>query len=303
MSPEGAQQAEQKKGPHRSRKLRDVPGLTTAMVAFVLVVLLGSGGVAIAMWNQSATATIAITAGAPIPGTILTVPEFAIRPAATEFLGNPCKPGSPSQSNARFNFTWSGGRPNTTDYVVTLVGVSGNNYNQTQTVQASQATFAVKQSLFGSGSFILRVQPMNGGIAGDPIYKTVLLSYHLLSTDCSVPTKQEPLPATFNVSTAAPAPGPTDSVIKLGWTAPASGATSYVVSIKANQSSYGAEFTTTTRTATFTFPPRSQNGVVIAAAPFYGDYTLRIQPMNGATAGDPVYKDVTYSGNNLVMVE
>lgn len=305
MSPESAQQSGWNKGmkDRRPRKLQGVPGLRVAIVAFVLVVLLGGSGVAVAMWNQSATATIAITAAAPPPGTILSMPKFGSRPATVQFPRATCKVGYGNTQNARFVFSWSGGDTTTTGYVVTLMSNS-ESYNRTETVEDNQASFDVRRKIFGGDDYILRVQPMNGGIVGDPSYKTVSLSYYLLSdATCSVANKQDPPPAPFKVSTVAPVPGPSDSVLKIGWSAPTSGASSYVVSLKANDSSYGTELITTTRAATLTFPSRIQNGVATAAAPFYGDYTLRIQPMNGAIAGDPVYKVVRYGSKSLVLVD
>lgn len=42
------------------------PGFKTAVVAFFLVVLLSTGGIAMAQWQQSSTATIAVTAGTAV---------------------------------------------------------------------------------------------------------------------------------------------------------------------------------------------------------------------------------------------
>ncbi|ALE91538.1 hypothetical protein AOC05_02920 [Arthrobacter alpinus] len=315
------------------RSLRDIPGFTFAAVAFVLVVVLGVGGTAIANWNQSTTATIAITAGAAPtptpkptvppttppttpptapptppagPSNVVASPVFATRPTAIQFpYWGLCTPDDSDQQNARFTFTWTGGKPNTTGYVVTLMSVSGTSYNQTQIVDVSQATFSMKRGFAGTGNFILRVQPMNGGTAGDPSYKTVTLNYFYSSTTCWVTYDQEPLPATLTVSTVPPAPRPTDNAINLSWTAPAGGATSYVVSIKSDNSTYGTEFPSATLGTTLTFPPRvlNANGKPAAYAAFYGNYTLRIQPMNGTTPGDPVYKDIQYMANKLVMLD
>ena len=66
----------------RRTGLRALPGFKTAAVAFVLTVLLSSGGVAIAKWNQSATATIDITAGAAAP-TVKPTPVPTLQPTPT----------------------------------------------------------------------------------------------------------------------------------------------------------------------------------------------------------------------------
>ncbi|GAA4657579.1 ice-binding family protein [Arthrobacter cryoconiti] len=49
--------------------LRRLPGFKVAIIAFFLVMLLSVGGIAAAQWQQSSTATIAVTAGAGGPHT------------------------------------------------------------------------------------------------------------------------------------------------------------------------------------------------------------------------------------------
>lgn len=324
MSPEGAQQAEQKKGPHRARKLRDVPGLTTAIVAFVLVVLLGSGGVAIAMWNQSATATIAITAGASPkpsptptpsappttsppttpppagPGIISTVFTIAPRPGTV----NPGSIGCVVNGNSgNFTITWDPVPTSGVKYAVSLKSLAPTPAFQAAPPNVTSPTANFNLDGKAQGKYLLRIQAMNGAIAGEPTYRTLRHGGKDSSgCDWGASDGQPPLGA-FSVN-ASPANqsviananlNPNANQINLSWTA--SQATSYVVSVQstAATSSYGAEFTSTTLGATLTFPLRAiQNSQPAASAAFYGQYIVRVIPMNGLLAGDPVYKKVQY---------
>jgi len=55
------------------RSVDRVPGARTAVVAFVLTVLLGGGGAAAhALWQQSATATMSVSAASAWPGPAVT---------------------------------------------------------------------------------------------------------------------------------------------------------------------------------------------------------------------------------------
>jgi hypothetical protein len=55
------------------RRLRNLPGSAVALGAFVLTVLLGTGGpAASALWQQTATATMTVTASATWPGPFFT---------------------------------------------------------------------------------------------------------------------------------------------------------------------------------------------------------------------------------------
>ncbi|TDT85870.1 hypothetical protein DFO47_101289 [Arthrobacter sp. AG258] len=57
------------------RRLRSIPGATFAVGAFLLTVLLGAGaGTASALWQQSATASMAVTASGTWPTPVLPTP-------------------------------------------------------------------------------------------------------------------------------------------------------------------------------------------------------------------------------------
>ncbi len=339
MSPQEPQEHTQEnneRAVRRGRSLRNLPGFNIAAVAFVVIVLLGGGGIAVAKWNQSATATINITAGAapaptqtpnptpvptptpggspsptpaptvapttpsPVPaapGNVVANPVLAKRPAMMDLKELGCKnKGSGKGGTARFQFEWDDDGEHTTHFVVTLqASASGNHYNQTQIVKDDETTFDLENKPAAYGEYVLRVQPMNGEVAGDPVYLTFLHSAQL-SANCYDHRRvgSSPLGA-FTVNTV-----PNGDMLDLTWTG-ATSATSYFVSITANNSSYGVEFTTTSSGGTLNFPPRSQNGKLIKSAPYYVDYSLRIQPMNGAQAGDPVYKSVRYRLNDLTV--
>ncbi|ALE05171.1 hypothetical protein AL755_06230 [Arthrobacter sp. ERGS1:01] len=289
--------------------LRRVPGLKTALVAFVLVVILGSGSAAVANWQQSATATIAITAGAaPIApagnGTIVVSPVLAVRPSLLDSTSVRCASVLPqaqldNAASADIKFTWPAAT--TTSAYVTTLTFEGNGYSyqRTQTVSAPSAVFTLQRTQASFGIYILRVQPMNGGTGGDPVYRTFKYAQND-STNCyyANPAGRSPL-GTPAITAQPVVRGTTTSTLPLSWTA-APGATSYVITVKSTTSSYGTEFTQGGLSATLTFPqaaadqfgnPAAKDG---DKAPYYSDYLLRLQPMNGTTAGDPVYKTIRY---------
>lgn len=308
---------------HRARSLRNLPGFTTAAVAFVVVVLLGGGGMAFAKWNQSATATINITAGAapmtspspsptPAPsptlpqsgtGNIVAEPVVAIRPAAMSpeqiscvSVKDPAK--ATKDETSGFTFSWVPAA-HTTSYVTSLTfSGKGYSFQQNQNVTGSQALYALNNTSAAFGLYILRIQPMNGSVAGDPIYRT-FQHFEQLTANCyhASPDGQSPLgPFTANAA-------PNDNTLNLTWTE--SKATSYVVTIVSTStpSLYGTEFSTTTLGATLTFPQRvrDQWGNPLQKGSYYGKYSLRILPMAGGQAGDPVYKTVQYQANDFTI--
>ncbi len=284
LEPQKNSQKAHKPFPRRGGSIRDLPGFTTAAVAFVMVVLLGGGGVAVAKWNQSAQVGYTITAGAAkIMGTqnIVRNPVVAMRPNGiiTNFFT--CNlVNSPDSKIIAPRFIWRN-NANTSHYIVTLSSVAGTLNAQTQVIpntgsQNSEAVFNVALAA-AQEDYILRIQPMNGDVAGDASYRTVKLRGQLSPT-CGYATAQGPSPlGTLNVRTST-----SGKVLSLSWSG--SSATSYKVSIRAHNSSYGAEFTTSSLRADVAFP----DGV-----PSDG-YTLRIQPMDGNVAGDPVYKTIEY---------
>ncbi|MFQ4150492.1 hypothetical protein AAGW05_17705 [Arthrobacter sp. LAPM80] len=316
MSQQEPQGAPQKPGKRTVRRgLRQLPGFTTAAIAFLVVVLLAGGGIAVAQWNQSATAVFSITAGAaPVPtptptppptvppaasGNVVAAPVMDIRPSVMSARQITCAPvKEPAQavkdSTAAFNFSWAPAG-STTSYVTSLTfSGKGSSYQQSQSVTGNQALYTLANSAAAFGLYILRIQPMNGGVAGDPIYRTFQHSAQL-NANCydASPDGQSPL-GSFTANAAA-----SENFLTLSWTTAAK-ATSYVVSIEQNDGTYGAELIVTTLGTKLTFPPRSQNGQVIKRAPYYGNYTLRILPMNGPQAGDPVYKTVQYQPYSFI---
>ncbi|WP_104091136.1 hypothetical protein [Arthrobacter sp. GMC3] len=300
------------------RRLRQMPGFTVAAAAFVLVVTMGAGGVAMANWNQSATATIDITAGAaPAPSPTPTPTPTPTPPPADgrNIVANPVIATRPSKLNAenvscgalgssgQFRFDWDRDPANGISYVVSLSSSdSGYGTPQTQTVTKNTVTFRFDRTPAAYGNYIIRIQPMNGTVAGDPVYRTFKHSEQL-TANCFFASGdgQSPLGA-FAFSTAPVAPAPNDNILILNWAA-APKATSYVVSIKSKTSSYGAEFTTSTLGATLVFPPRVRNewGNVTNSGDYFGQYLLRVIPMNGGQAGDPIYKVVQYQANDFTI--
>ena len=292
MSPQEPQEHSQKVNEpavRRGRSLRNLPGFTTAAVAFVVVLLLGGGGIAIAKWNQSATATINITAGAaptsaptpvptptptqapsaspsptpaptvapttpaPVPerpGNIVANPVIAKRPAMMDLKELRCKnKGSGKGGAARFRFEWDDDGDHTTHFVVTLqASAPGNPYNQTQIVKDDETVFELEKKHAADGEYILRVQPMNGDVAGDPVYLTFLHSAQL-SANCYDYRRTGPSQlGAFTVNAAT-----NDNVLNLTWTAV--NATGYVVSMEQlGEGGYVTEFTVTTIGSALIFP-------------------------------------------------
>jgi len=289
------------------QQLRAQPGFKAAAVAFLMTVILGGGTIAaVANWQQSSTATIAITAGAlptippPGPGTVVIAPALAVRPEA--MVGTYSCTLNKHQSVTDFTFTWPAAA-NATSYAVNLsLTGTGNPVLASQTVAATTTTavFSFGHSVLVNGaSYEVRIQPFNGSSAGGAVYKSITYSPSS-SGQCDqvTPAAASPL-GTLNVSALPAVRGATTSTMAVNWTA-STGATSYVVTVKSATSSYGTEFTTSSLTATLTFPQAATDasGQLInpadATAPYYSDYSFRIQPMNGSTAGDPVYKTIKY---------
>ncbi|MHA7304944.1 hypothetical protein ACX80E_06830 [Arthrobacter sp. TMN-49] len=317
MSPAGPQQPEPMPGNRvrrAARRLRQLPGFTMAAVAFLVVVLLGGGGVAIAKWNQSATATIAITAGAapapsPTPGSqgnIVLSPVIAPRPATMDPDKVTCRADG---NSGKYTVNWPANASSGISYVVSL-STSEKNYGspQSKTVTVNTASFVLDNTQKAYGLYILRILPMKGGVAGDPVYRTV--KHQKWSQQCAYASPEGRSPLGSFTLTAAPVPWPPaaqDNVLRINWTAAAT-ATSYVVSVESKSTGsggttkkYGAEFTTVARNATLTFPPRVLDrwGSPAWAADSYGQYTLRIVPMNGSQAGDAEYWVVQYLAYGL----
>ncbi|WP_139244273.1 hypothetical protein [Arthrobacter alpinus] len=288
-----------------------MPGFTTAAVVFLLIVLLGAGGAAIAKWNQSGTVAIAITAGAAPttsptptptptvppagPGNIVANPVIAARPA----LMNPETVTCDANGNSgKYTVNWASDASGGISYVVSI-GVSDKNYGspQSQTVTVNRANFNLDNTDAAYGLYILRIQPMkNTVVAGDPVYRTI--QHKKMTQQClyASPNDRSPL-GPFSVNAVPASTAATNNVLNVSWTALAAG-TQYVVSMVSvdTPSSFGAEFTTSTSSATLTFPPYQldQWGSPTNGGSFNGEYLLRVIPMNQGKAGDPVYKKVFY---------
>ena len=300
----------------RPRSLRELPGFTFAAVTFVLVVVLGVSGTAIANWNQSATVSIGITAGAapaptptptptqtPRPGgsaDIVVAPVVSKKPTKMDPESVKCSYNGNADNgkSGKFTFTWADSASNRSRYVVSLsLSGTGTIFNDTN-VTTNNVTIKLGTTA-AFGNYILRVQPMNGDtIAGDPIYRTFRYAGPTdfgcywadpAGTSPSGNVKISPVPGPNP-------PAPNNNVLALSWTAPAAGATNYVVSIMSETSTYGAEFTTTSTAGTFTFPPRVAGQ---GTAVFYGRYSLRIMPMKDGQGGDPVYIIVQYLSTGM----
>ncbi|GAA4656729.1 hypothetical protein [Arthrobacter cryoconiti] len=297
----------------RLGRLRSLPGFTVAATTFVLVVLLSGGGMAVAQWQQSATATITVTAGAaavvpPSGPNVVANPAIATRPSVQDPERVRCQSVLPQETLAKatsadIKFTWTA--PATvTSYTVSLDFIgTGYTYSQTQVVNSAVAIFKLQRTQAAFGNYALRIQPMNGAAAGDAIYRTYQNASQR-SDNCFYlsPDGRSPL-GTPVISTTGMVKGDTTASLPITWTA-ASGATSYVVTLTPKSrplSTYGLEATVSGPEFTLIFPraPSDRFGNpanwVDIWATYYGDYTLRIQPMNGSVAGDPVYTIVHYS--------
>lgn len=327
MSSAGPQQPEGNAGnssQRASRGLRSLPGFTTAAVVFVLIVMLGVSGVAIANWNQSATVAIAITAGtSPTPSPTPAVPPTTVPPTtvppttAPPTTAPPARPGNivanpviaarpalmdpnnvvcePNGNSGKYRVSWPADASGNIAYLVSM-SASDKNYAppQSQTVTTNSVEFRLANTDDAYGNYILRIQPMKGKAAGDPIYRTV--QHNQRSQQCTSASSMRDSPlGPFSV-TAAPANySETNNLLNVSWT-PLTPGTTYLITITSTDtaSSYGAEFTTEASSATLTFPPYILNqGRPTNDGTFNGSYLLRILPM-GAQAGDPIYKMVTY---------
>lgn len=305
----------------RRTGLRALPGFKTAAVAFVLTVLLSSGGVAIAKWNQSATATIDITAGAaaptvtptptPTPSTtpapsptpsptptgpapnIVAGPGIVARPASLNSTLVDCNNNG---SSGKFDIIWPASS-GASGYVVSVNASNGTRVVAPINVPGTLLAVTIADD----GEYILRIQPMNNSIAGDSVYRT-LKFYKQGVKGCSSasPADRSPL-GTFAFSSAVAA-APNTNVLNLTWNKAAS-ASRYLVSIKDPTTGYGAEFSSTAVPTAANPVPLIFPTAAHQSAPPYGNYTLRIIPMKdstgGAEAGDPVYQTVSYQSTGL----
>lgn len=308
-----------------------LPGMKTAAVAFVLTILLGAGGIAVANWNQSATATIDITTGAvptpsPTPSptvaptpppTVAPTPPPTAAPGSGNIVAKPAIMPLPAKvdagtikcarngSSGNITISWPGNQTPGITYAVSLKSLSSQTaVYKSETLPQRSIDVVLENKGTAYGNYLFRIQAMDTatGVAGDPTYRRVRYFKDDFGCDFGASDEQPPLGA-FAVNWQPMAPRPNDNVFKLSWTP--SAATSYVVTIvlPAAAPQYGAALTTSELGATLIFPPRSWNqaGTDVADAAFFGEYTLRILPMNGTQAGDPIYKTVLYGPRNLTV--
>lgn len=292
-------------------RLRAQPGFRTATIVYILVVALGLGGtVAYASWSRSAPGTISGQAGTAGP----------VLPANTALIGAQpalqARPGTPSEqvcsplltdeqmrpnNYADINFSWSGAA-GATQYVVTVKGKNGGfSYDQSRTVSTPAAEFRfgrLPSDQYGKPvgdsspfytSYTVRVLPMAGTVPGDPLYFTYKYE-HYNASNCfwSESTGASPIGSAAPVVCADPTTvhgngGYSD--LKISW-AGSAGATSYSVTMTNADRSYGGETSVTGTNAAFRImrPQPEKDNV-----PYFATYTVRVQPMKGAVAGDPVY--------------
>ncbi|MBG0738345.1 hypothetical protein IV500_02725 [Paeniglutamicibacter antarcticus] len=311
-------------------KVRALPGFTAAAVAFALVVFMGTGAaVAVAKWQQSATATIAVTVGAvaaaptptptatptstatPIPtatptpppttippstagGRVVIDPVLATRPVTIVPDTVSCASVRPQSEltgakTADIRFSWPASANATTYRVSVALDETGYSYAKTTNVSSNQAIFTLDRTPASFGKYSVRIQPMNGSTAGDATYRTYQYAPEQ-SGNCYYldPVGRSPLPA-LTIGPYSVAQGTTESAVTFTWTK-ATGATSYIVTLTSKSSTYGTEVVVEALSATLTFPWTNSDD----KAAYFRDYTLRIQPMQGTLAGDPLYRTFQY---------
>ena len=291
------------KNPGLLRRFRAVPGSRIAMVAFFLTIALAAGGsAAYALWSQRGDAAVTAVAGAPKPGPTaagggpIDVTANIQTAWAGKLSGITCarvqvqEPGSTG-----IRFSW----PNlstATSYVVSVKSTSaGYTYTQpAQTVGSPHATFVFPDKRDTESApyyvnYVIRVMPMKGTTAGDPLYLT-FQHRRYETNNCYEPRGVEtnvvmsPLQFTSLTCRLVGLSNSTTADLPLSWTA-VPGAASYRVSIRpaaGYSRTYGADIVTASTSATFRFPVEQTTG----------KYVVRVQPMNGTVAGDPAY--VTY---------
>ena len=308
------------------QRLRKLPGSRAAVAAFVLAVTLGLGGpAAYAWWSQQGTASFSVTAGAPTPppAPTPTQPTQPGQPGPPVVGPNPVLAGWPGKPTGKavcaplkdfdalredqemgISFSWGapvkGATP--TGYVVRVTSNnSGFAYDQVQNVTATKAEFQLPRSLSDEVSgnavdsstpyyttYTVRVMPMNGAIAGDPLYWTYEYEHWKLDNCYNERGQGGGLGTVGNTVLTCSLP-PLKwvdgySTLALGWS-PAPAATSYRVTVMSNGRSgvYGLDMVAPDVQGALRFAKESGS---------YGQYTARVQPMNASGAGDPVY--VTY---------
>lgn len=290
--------------------LRAQPGFRTAVIAFVLTVVLGVGGTAAyAYWSKSVPVSITGSTRSDLPANTTVI---GAQPALLARPGKPSDQTCVPQLNhgqmqgkelADIDFGWNAA-PRASSYVITVKATKSSyvfadlvTKSDTKTVTTSAATFRFPRlpSNPPGGApiyteYAIRVMPFNGSVPGDPHYFTFLYEHN--TNTCWSGIRPE-VPAFAPVGTAgtvqcAPLTGTGAggySDIGVNW-AKSERATSYSVRIL-NPAGYGAETTVTDTSATFRVARASSER---DDEPYFGQYQVRVQPMNGNLAGDPIYK-------------
>jgi hypothetical protein len=267
-------------------------------------VVLGIGGTAAyAYWSQSAAVAITATTRSDLPANTTLVgaqPALQSRPGKPSF--DSCKPTFGS-TYADMTFAWKAVE-RAGSYLVTVKSANGSypfadmkTKTDTQTVSAASASFRFPRlESQPDTTYVVRVLPMNGATPGDPLYFTFLYGKNTNTcwdsanfADFGKLPGGSPFPPLGSAGEVQCAPFSSTgaggySDIGLSW-ATAGKATSYSVRIL-NPAGYGAETSVSTTSTTFRVSrvaPESNR------EPYFGQYIVRVQPMNGAVAGDPVY--------------
>lgn len=305
------------------KRFRRLPGSRAAAAAFVLALVLGFGGpAAYAWWSQQGAASFSVTAGAPTATPTPTPTPTPTQPGPPAVGPNPVLagwPGKPSggvvctplkdfeslRQDREMGISFSWGAPvrgtAPTGYVVRMTSnTPGFAYDKVQNVTAANAVFTLPRSLSDPKSgnavdgstpyyttYTIRVMPMNGTVAGDPLYWTYKYEHWKLNNCYDERGQGSGLGTVGNTvltcSKAMPNPRWVDGyyTLTLGWqTAPA--AASYRVTIVSNgrPGVYGLDMTTPDVQAALRFAKEAGS---------YGQYTVRVQPMNASGSGDPAY--------------
>jgi len=298
-------------------RLRAQPGFKTAAVAFLLAVALGIGApAAYALWSASTSLSLQVRTAAPPgpvlpPGTSLisAQPAYADRPGPVPSLT--CEPLLTHQqmipnNYADVRFSWPAAS-GATSYIITVRNNTGSySYDRTQTVTSRESVFRFERQLSEKNgnpkagptpfysSYAVRVLPMKNGVPGDPFYRTYEYRHHN-GSNCHKGDSGTASPTgSILPLTCAPSAwnnGLAFSELNLSWPR-AANATSYAVTVRSQDGTAGAETTVTGNTAAIRMVPKP------AGPQFLGKYTVRIQPMNGAAAGDPVYRTYQLGHNS-----
>lgn len=299
-------------------RLRGQPGFKTAFIAFCVTVALGLGApAAYALWSASTSLSLQVRT-APPPGPVLppgtslvsAQPAYADRPGPVTGLA--CAPVLSHQQMMNNNyadvrFSWPAAS-GATSYVISIRNNTGTySYDRSQTVTAPESVFRFERQLSKSNGdqqagatpfysrYTVRVLPVKNGVPGDPLYRSYQYEHHN-GSNCHGGDAGSAAP-TGSIAALACTPlewnsSSAHSELALSWPR-AANATSYSVMIKSNNGTAGAESTVTGTAAAFRVAPKPAAG-----SPFLGEYTVRVQPMNGTAAGDPVYRTYQLGQNH-----